>query len=115
MPPPPPSLPLPHPPPLPAAELKYPTAAEVVAMRTTFYSRNHFVDAVLRVVLEEAGSRKVVFSTFDPSVACLLRLKQPRYPVFFLTCGGAKHFSDPRMNRWGQGWGLRDSLPAWQL
>eukprot|EP00887_Chlorella_sp_A99_P007166 scaffold2.g7166.t1 len=79
-------------------ELKYPTAAEVVAMRTTFYSRNHFVDAVLRVVLEEAQGRKVVFSTFDPDVACLLRLKQPRYPVFFLTCGGTKHFSDPRMN-----------------
>jgi len=79
-------------------ELKYPTTVEVAAMRTHFYSRNHFVDAVLKVVLEEAKSRKVIFSTFDPDCATLLSLKQPRYPVLFLTCGGTKIFDDPRMN-----------------
>lgn len=101
-------------------------------MRTSFYSRNHFVDAVLRVgpslhpiqvfsacplttaqcaapappslsnpaqvVFDEAAGRKVIFSTFDPDCATLLSLKQPRYPVFFLTCGGTKHYIDPRMN-----------------
>ena len=30
-------------------ELKYPTLLEVAAMRAQFYSRNHFVDAVLKV------------------------------------------------------------------
>lgn len=79
-------------------ELKYPTRFEVAAMRTHFYSRNHFVDAVLRVVLDEAKGRKIIFSTFDPDCATLLSLKQPRYPVFFLTCGGTKTFEDPRMN-----------------
>ena len=79
-------------------ELKYPSSEEVVAMSARFASRSHFVDCVLRVVLEEAGARRVIFSTFDPDCAALLGLKQPRYPVMFLTCGGTKTFLDPRMN-----------------
>ncbi|PRW21071.1 glycerophosphodiesterase GDE1 isoform A [Chlorella sorokiniana] len=79
-------------------ELKYPTTIEVAAMRAVWWSRNHFVDAVLKVVLEEGAGRKVIFSTFDPDCAALLSLKQPRFPVFFLTCGGTKLFQDPRMN-----------------
>lgn len=35
---------------------------------------------VMQVVLEEAGTRKVIFSTFDPDCATLLSLKQPRFP-----------------------------------
>ncbi len=34
-----------------------------------------------QVVLEEGHDRKVIFSSFDPDVATLVRLKQPRYPV----------------------------------
>ena len=79
-------------------ELKYPTDEEIVAMGTRFYSRNFFVDAVLSTVLEEFGQRKVIFSTFDPACAELLRLKQCKFSVFFLTCGGSKIFKDPRMN-----------------
>lgn len=79
-------------------ELKYPTDEEIVAMGTRFYSRNFFVDAVLSTVLEEYGRRKVIFSTFDPACAELLRLKQCKFNVFFLTCGGTKVFKDPRMN-----------------
>lgn len=82
-------------------ELKYPTEEEIVAMGTTFYSRNFFVDAVLSTVLEEGGQRRVIFSTFDPACAELLRLKQCKYNVFFLTCGGTKTFTDPRMNSVG--------------
>ena len=51
-----------------------------------------------QVVLEEGAGRKVIFSTFDPDCATLLSLKQPRFPVLFLTCGGTKVFTDPRMN-----------------
>lgn len=32
------------------------------------------------MVLEEAGTRKVIFSSFDPDCATLLSLKQPRFP-----------------------------------
>lgn len=79
-------------------ELKYPTDEEKIAMGTRFYSRNFFVDAVLSTVLEEFGQRNVIFSTFDPACAELLRLKQCKFSVFFLTCGGTKIFKDPRMN-----------------
>lgn len=79
-------------------ELKYPTDEEKIAMGTHYYSRNFFVDAVLSTVLEEFGQRNVIFSTFDPACAELLRLKQCKFSVFFLTCGGTKIFKDPRMN-----------------
>jgi len=52
-----------------------------------------FIDrtpADVQVAFEEAGERKIIFSTFDPDCATLARLKQPRYPVFFLTCAGEK-------------------------
>lgn len=79
-------------------ELKYPKDEEAIAMRARYYSRNSFVDSILKVVFEEAGDRQIIFSSFDPDCTTLLSLKQPRYPVFFLTCGGTKHFKDPRMN-----------------
>ena len=50
------------------------------------------------MVLEEGHKRKVIFSTFDPDCATLLSLKCARYPVFFLTAAGSKHYADPRMN-----------------
>lgn len=78
-------------------ELKFPTDAELQAMACRFYSRNYFVDCVLKVLMEEDAGRKIIFSSFDPDVATLLRLKQPRFPVFFLTWAGTKSFSDPRM------------------
>ena len=53
---------------------------------------------LMQVVLEEGHKRKVIFSTFDPDCATLLSLKCARYPVFFLTCAGSKHYADPRMN-----------------
>jgi hypothetical protein len=36
-------------------ELKYPTPLEVASMRTIWWSRNHFVDAVLKVGLCGGG------------------------------------------------------------
>ena len=57
-----------------------------------------FYNLTLQVVLEEGAGRRVIFSTFDPDCATLLSLKQPRFPVLFLTCGGTKQFDDPRMN-----------------
>ena len=42
--------------------------------------------------MKEGADRKIIFSSFDPDVATLCRLKQPRYPVFFLTCAGTKAY-----------------------
>lgn len=74
-------------------EIKYPPDAVIKSMPYRMYDRNHFVDTVLRVVFEEARGRKVIFSTFDPDCATLLSLKQPRFPVFFLTCSGTGDLS----------------------
>lgn len=103
-----------HPLPARLRQLKYPTDAERATSTTRFRGRNEFCDAVLSVVLQEAGGhgpgggspptgrsgggRRVIFSTFDPDCATLLSLKQPRHPVFFLTNGGTECFADPRMN-----------------
>lgn len=60
---------------------------------------NTFVDKILEVVLDNAGDRNVVFSCFHPDIVTMLRLKQNKYPVIFLTQGvTAKwpQYRDPR-------------------
>jgi len=46
--------------------------------------RNSYIDEILRVVFENAGSRKLFFSCFCPDVCMLLRAKQAKFPVYFL-------------------------------
>jgi len=79
-------------------EIKYPTDQLRNRLPFRMYPRNTFIDAVLTVVMTEAKDRPVIFSTFDPDCATLLSLKQPRYPVFFLTCSGTERYADPRMD-----------------
>ncbi|XP_064617078.1 glycerophosphocholine phosphodiesterase GPCPD1-like [Liolophura sinensis] len=50
-----------------------------------YFERNMYVDRILEVIMKEAGTRRVVLSCFDPDVCILLRLKQNKYPVLFLT------------------------------
>lgn len=51
------------------------------------FAMNGYVDAILKCVFEHAGNRRIFFSCFDPNVCVMLRTKQIRYPVFFLTYG----------------------------
>ncbi|KAF2351841.1 Glycerophosphodiester phosphodiesterase domain, partial [Trinorchestia longiramus] len=51
------------------------------------FELNRFLDLILKVVLEHGGRRKIVFSSFHPDICSMLRLKQNRYPVLFLTQG----------------------------
>ncbi|XP_021926115.1 glycerophosphocholine phosphodiesterase GPCPD1-like isoform X2 [Zootermopsis nevadensis] len=63
------------------------------------FDLNIYLDTVLKVVLDSAGSRKIVFSCFHPDICTMLRLKQNKYPVFFLTQGVTKKYPpyrDPR-------------------
>ncbi|XP_048587526.1 glycerophosphocholine phosphodiesterase GPCPD1 isoform X2 [Nematostella vectensis] len=46
---------------------------------------NILVDSILNVVFENAGSRKVFFICFDPNICTMLKLKQNRFPVMFLS------------------------------
>ena len=78
-------------------ELKYPQPKEIAAHRLTVPDMNTYVNTVLSVIYAHAGERNIVFSSFHPDICRLLCLKQPNYPVFFLTTGGySSDFSDPR-------------------
>ncbi|CAL9152719.1 glycerophosphodiester phosphodiesterase GDPD1, chloroplastic [Musa acuminata AAA Group] len=58
----------------------------------------HALEAVLKVVYEHANGRPIIFSTFQPDAAQLLRKLQTVYPVFFLTTGGTETSDDVRRN-----------------
>ncbi|SPP79069.1 glycerophosphocholine phosphodiesterase GPCPD1 [Drosophila guanche] len=63
--------------------------------------RNLYIDCILDVVLRKGGNRRIVLSCFDPDICTMLRFKQNRYPVMFLTLGRTtkyKQYMDPRGN-----------------
>ncbi|XP_058820289.1 glycerophosphocholine phosphodiesterase GPCPD1 isoform X1 [Topomyia yanbarensis] len=65
------------------------------------FDSNLYVDCILKVVLEKAGSRRIVFSCFDADICTMLRFKQNLYPVMFLTLGVTSRYPsyhDPRCN-----------------
>ena len=51
------------------------------------FDLNLYLDTVLTTVLQHGGSRKIVFSCFHPDICTMIRLKQNKYPVMFLTQG----------------------------
>lgn len=79
-------------------ELKYPVTREDHAELNPA-ERNEWLDTVLQVVFScTAPEFRVIFSSFDPDLCAMCRMKQPRYPVFFLTDGGELTYEDERMN-----------------
>lgn len=65
----------------------------------------HALQAVLKVVFEYAKDRPIIFSTFQPDAARLIRSLQKTYPVYFLTNGGNEIYSDVRRNNKSSGKG----------
>ncbi|KAL7608283.1 glycerophosphodiester phosphodiesterase GDPD2 [Lactuca sativa] len=53
---------------------------------------------IMKVVYEYAQERPVMFSSFQPDVALIMKKLQTKYPVYFLTNGGTEIFDDVRMN-----------------
>ncbi|ESN93429.1 hypothetical protein HELRODRAFT_88788 [Helobdella robusta] len=49
--------------------------------------RNIFVNSILEVSFKNVKSRKIMFSSFDPDICCMLKAKQSSFPVMFLTQG----------------------------
>lgn len=69
-------------------EVKYPVALKHKHLyQLPEFEMNAFVDGVLQCVFDNADNRRVVFSCFQPDICVLLRAKQAKYPVLFLTCG----------------------------
>ncbi|XP_057437563.1 glycerophosphodiester phosphodiesterase GDPD1, chloroplastic-like [Lotus japonicus] len=58
----------------------------------------HVLQAILKVVFEYAKDRPIIFSTFQPDAALLVKKLQSIYPVFFLTNGGCELYEDVRRN-----------------
>ncbi|OEL38453.1 Glycerophosphodiester phosphodiesterase GDPD2 [Dichanthelium oligosanthes] len=54
------------------------------------------LQAVLKVVFEHANGRPIIFSSFQPDAAQLIRRLQDKYPVYFLTNGGTQIYADQR-------------------
>lgn len=60
---------------------------------------NLYLDTILDVVLRYGGDRRIIFSCFNPDICQVIRLKQNKYPVMFLTIGESQIYSkymDPR-------------------
>ncbi|RWR83612.1 glycerophosphodiester phosphodiesterase GDPD1, chloroplastic [Cinnamomum micranthum f. kanehirae] len=58
----------------------------------------HIIQVILQVVFEHAKDRPIIFSSFQPDAARLVRKLQTIYPVFFLTNGGLEVYVDVRRN-----------------
>ena len=69
-------------------EIKYPMFYEMIRDPYTFYPKNHFLNVILKCVFDNARSRPIIFSSFEPDIVAMVAQKQTRYPVFFLTTAG---------------------------
>ncbi|EYC42820.1 hypothetical protein Y032_0516g2796 [Ancylostoma ceylanicum] len=76
-------------------EVKYPMKMKDGSHECPSYNieRNDFVDVILRNVIEGAGKRRIIFSSFDPDVCSLITLKQHVYPVMFLVVGPTTRYT----------------------
>eukprot|EP01087_Luapelamoeba_hula_P021440 TRINITY_DN749_c0_g2_i3.p1 TRINITY_DN749_c0_g2~~TRINITY_DN749_c0_g2_i3.p1 ORF type:complete len:771 (+),score=132.61 TRINITY_DN749_c0_g2_i3:203-2515(+) len=80
-------------------EIKYPES-EKSRKSLDYFDRNHVLNTILKVLFDYAGKRPIFISSFDPDLCMMCCLKQPRYPVFLLTEGGAcgMVYEDERRN-----------------
>lgn len=69
-------------------EIKWPQLLESGKMEARrFREINDFVDRIVDVVLENAGDRHIVLESFDADLTVMLRLKQNKFPVIYLSQG----------------------------
>ncbi|XP_049914390.1 glycerophosphocholine phosphodiesterase GPCPD1 isoform X2 [Epinephelus moara] len=61
---------------------------------STYFNMNIFLDIVLSCVLQKGGKRRIVFSCFDPDVCTMVRQKQNKYPILFLTQGISERYPE---------------------
>ncbi|KAI8641761.1 Glycerophosphoryl diester phosphodiesterase family-domain-containing protein [Parasitella parasitica] len=81
-------------------EVKYPMIDEAEQDELTqFQELNIYVDTILECVYNNVQhDRHIIFSSFHPEICLALNLKQPNYPVFFLTDAGTLPMADKRCN-----------------
>lgn len=73
---------------------------------------NHFCDTILSLVYERYSGRNVIFSSFHPDICMMMTMKQPSFPVLFLTEAGVDKMADVRASslqnaiRFAKNWNL---------
>uniref|UniRef100_A0A8D2ZVT2 Glycerophosphocholine phosphodiesterase 1 n=1 Tax=Scophthalmus maximus TaxID=52904 RepID=A0A8D2ZVT2_SCOMX len=61
---------------------------------SSYFNMNTFLDVVLSCVLQKGGKRRIVFSCFDPDICTMVRNKQNKYPILFLTQGISERYPE---------------------
>lgn len=56
---------------------------------------NDNVDRIMDCIYKHSNGRPILLSTLNADIAIMLRLKQTKYPVLFLTTGDSQRFMDP--------------------
>ncbi|GIY81252.1 hypothetical protein CDAR_430131 [Caerostris darwini] len=57
------------------------------------FEMNRYIDVILRNILENAGNRYIILSCFHPDICTMVRLKQNKYPLLFLTQGETDRYT----------------------
>ena len=63
------------------------------------FDMNEYIDIILCEILQHAGNRFILLSCFHPDVCTMIRYKQNKYPLLFLTQGVTEKYpayQDPR-------------------
>lgn len=61
---------------------------------STYFNMNTFLDIILSCVLQKGGNRRIVFSSFDPDICTMVRNKQNKYPILFLSQGICERYPE---------------------
>ncbi|XP_054831794.1 glycerophosphocholine phosphodiesterase GPCPD1 isoform X2 [Eublepharis macularius] len=61
---------------------------------STYFDMNVFLDIILKTVLLKAGRRRIIFSSFDADICTMVRQKQNKYPILFLTQGKCESYPE---------------------
>ncbi|TNN35762.1 Glycerophosphocholine phosphodiesterase GPCPD1 [Liparis tanakae] len=61
---------------------------------SSYFNMNTFLDTILSCILQKGGDRRIVFSCFDPDICTMVRRKQNKYPILFLTQGISEKYSE---------------------
>lgn len=69
-------------------EIKWPQLLENGRMEARRYREiNDFVDRIIDVLNEHAHNRQIIVESFEPDLVIMLRMKQNKFPVMFLSQG----------------------------
>ncbi|XP_044300084.1 glycerophosphocholine phosphodiesterase GPCPD1 isoform X1 [Varanus komodoensis] len=61
---------------------------------SSYFDMNVYLDIILKTVLLKAGHRRIIFSSFDADICTMVRQKQNKYPILFLTQGKCESYPE---------------------